>query len=121
MTDAIYDSVFTSLKRAIVHTSTYSENGLAMRAGLATLDILEGENLGERATNMGDELRRRLREALAEYEMVKEIRGLGLLSGIEFRASSKITLRVPFETFRAIHGGCSARCWSCDCSARSIS
>jgi ornithine--oxo-acid transaminase len=105
MTDAIYDSVFTSLKRAIVHTSTYSENGLAMRAGLATLDVLEGENLGERATNMGDELRRRLREALAEYEMVKEIRGLGLLSGIEFRAPSKITLRVPFETFRAIHGG----------------
>jgi ornithine--oxo-acid transaminase len=37
--------------------------------------------------------------------MVKEIRGLGLLSGIEFRAPSKITLRVPFETFRAIHGG----------------
>jgi ornithine--oxo-acid transaminase len=105
MTDAIYDSVFTSLKRAIVHTSTYSENGLAMRAGLATLDVLQGENLGERATNMGDELRRRLREALAEYEMVKEIRGLGLLSGIEFRAPSKITLRVPFETFRAIHGG----------------
>ena len=43
MTDEIYDSVYSSLKRAIVHTSTYSENSLAMRAGLATLDVLDDE------------------------------------------------------------------------------
>ena len=41
MTNEIYSSVYSSLKRAIIHTSTYSENGLAMRAGLATLDVLE--------------------------------------------------------------------------------
>jgi ornithine--oxo-acid transaminase len=105
MRDAVYDSVYTSLKRALVHTSTYSENGLAMRAGLATLDILEREQLGECATRIGDELRRRLREALSGFEMVKEIRGLGLLSGIEFQAPSKIFLRVPFEGFRRIHAG----------------
>ena len=40
MTDAIYHSVYDSLKRAIVHTSTFSENALSMRAGLATLDVL---------------------------------------------------------------------------------
>lgn len=45
MRDAIYSSVYSSLKRSIVHTSTYSENGLAMRAGLATLEVLEEENL----------------------------------------------------------------------------
>jgi ornithine--oxo-acid transaminase len=105
MTDAVYDSVYNSLKRAIVHTSTYSENGLAMRAGLATLDVLEGEELGERATNIGNEVRQRLREALSGYEMVKEVRGIGLLSGIEFQPPSKIALRVPFEAFRRIHGG----------------
>jgi ornithine--oxo-acid transaminase len=105
MKDAVYDSVYTSLKRAIVHTSTYSENGLAMRAGLATLNVLEREQLGERATDMGDKLRRQLREALFGYEMVKEVRGLGLLSGIEFQAPSKIALRVPFEAFRHIHAG----------------
>jgi ornithine--oxo-acid transaminase len=105
MTDTVYDSVYTSLKRAIVHTSTYSENGLAMRAGLATLEVLEGDQLGVRAAHIGDELRQRLREALSGYEMVKEVRGLGLLSGIEFQAPSKISLRVPFEAFRAIHAG----------------
>lgn len=105
MKDSVYDSVYTSLKRAIVHSSTYSENALAMRAGLATLDVLERERLGESATTVGEDLRRRLRDALSGYEMVKEVRGLGLLSGIEFQAPSKMALRVPFETFRAIHAG----------------
>jgi ornithine--oxo-acid transaminase len=105
MTDEVYGSVYSSLKRAIVHTSTYSENGLAIRAGLATLDVLEREQLGESATAIGDELRRRLRDALLGYEMVKEVRGIGLLSGIEFQAPSKIALRVPYEAFRRIHPG----------------
>ena len=105
MSDAVYDSVYTSLKRAIVHTSTYGENGLAMRAGLAALDVLEREQLGERASKVGDELRQRLREVLSGCEMVKEIRGIGLLSGIEFQAPSKISLRVPFEAFRRVNAG----------------
>ncbi len=50
------------MKRAIVHASTFSENSFAMRAGLATLDVLEHEQLGTRTTHMGDELQRRLME-----------------------------------------------------------
>ena len=53
MPDAIYNSVYTSLKRSIVHTSTFSENSLAMRVGLATLDVLEQDQLGPRATESG--------------------------------------------------------------------
>jgi ornithine--oxo-acid transaminase len=105
MSDEVYDSVYGSLKRAIVHTSTFSENALAMRAGLATLEVLEQENLGERAVRMGDYLRDRLRQALSGYEMVKEVRGVGLLNGIEFTAPRKLLLRVPFEAFMAIHAG----------------
>jgi len=105
MSDEVYDSVYGSLKRAIVHTSTFSENALAMRAGLATLQVLEQENLGERAVRMGDYLRDRLRQALSGYEMVKEVRGVGLLNGIEFTAPRKLLLRVPFEAFMAIHAG----------------
>ncbi len=104
-TDAIYDSVYGSLKRAIVHTSTFSENALAMRAGLATLDAIESEGLGQRAIGLGDALRGKLREALAGFEMVKEVRGLGMLSGIEFIAPRQIRLRLPFKAFRKIHPG----------------
>lgn len=105
MSDEIYNSVYGSLKRAIVHTSTFSENSLAMRAGLATLDVLERGRLGERASSFGATLRGRLTEALSGFEMVKEVRGLGMLSGIEFAAPRQLRLRIAFETFRKIHPG----------------
>ena len=105
MTDTIYESVFTSLKRSIVHTSTFSENGMSMRAGLATLQVLEDENLGERALAMGALLRDSLTEALAGYEMVKGVVGLGLLNGIQFQVPRSVSLRVGYEAFKAIHPG----------------
>ena len=105
MTDEIYGSVYNSLKRSIVHTSTYSENGLSMRAGLATLEVLEREQLGDRAELMGQILRSKIREALSGFEMVRDVRGLGLLNGIEFVPPRKLGLRVPFEGFMAIHPG----------------
>lgn len=105
MSDAVGDAVYNSLERAIVHTSTYSENSLAMRAGLATLDVLEEERLGERAEWVGEGLRQRLRYALSPYEMVKEVRGLGLLCAVEFTAPRQLSLRISFEAFRRIHPG----------------
>jgi len=103
MTDKIYRAVYSSMRRAIVHTSTFSENSLSMRAGLASLDVLESQQLGPRALELGEEFRAKLRNELAPFEMVKEVRGMGLLSGIEFTAPRKISLRVPFETFHRIH------------------
>jgi ornithine--oxo-acid transaminase len=103
MTNAVYEGVYSSLRRAIVHTSTFSENSLSMRVGLATLDVLEKQSLGKCATEMGAELRHRLQEELASYEMVKQVRGLGLLSGIEFGSPSKLSLKVAFEVFMKIH------------------
>jgi ornithine--oxo-acid transaminase len=101
--EAVSDSVYSSLRRAVIHTSTYSENGLAMRAGLATLDVLEDERMGERSTMMGESLRQRLGDQLSGFEMVGEIRGLGLLSGIQFKTPRSLRLRIPFEAFNKIH------------------
>jgi len=103
MTDKIYHAVYSSLRRAIVHTSTFSENSLSMRAGLASLDVLESQQLGQRAMELGEAFRAKLRKELAPFEMVKEVRGMGLLSGIEFAAPKKMSLRVPFEAFHRIH------------------
>jgi ornithine--oxo-acid transaminase len=103
MKEKIYDSVYGSLKRSLIHTSTFSENGLAMRAGLATLDVLEREELGARATTIGEYIRARLNESLSGFEMVEEVRGLGLFSGIAFRPPKKMSLRVAFEAFARIH------------------
>jgi ornithine--oxo-acid transaminase len=103
MSDEIHGSVFSSFKRSIVHASTFSENSLSMRAGLATLDVLERERLGDRANIIGIDLQHRLSEALDGYEMVKEVRGKGLLLGIEFVAPRRLTLRAPFEAFARVH------------------
>jgi ornithine--oxo-acid transaminase len=105
MSDAVYSSVYTSLKRAIVHTSTFSENGLSMRAGLATLEVMDEERLGERASRLGQLLRERLRQVLAGYEMVAGVLGEGLLSGIQFQPPQSLALRLPFEAFSRIHPG----------------
>jgi ornithine--oxo-acid transaminase len=103
MTESVYDAVFGSLQRSVVHASTFSENALAMRAGLATLDVLEHEQLGQHATDLGAYLRQRLQEALDAYEMVQDVRGLGLLCGIAFQAPTPLRLRLQFEAFRTIH------------------
>ena len=103
MSDAVHDSVFSSLGRAVVHATTFGENSLAMRAGLATLEILESEDLGVQAADLGGELLTRLRAELQDFEMVKEVRGAGLLLGIEFAAPRRLGLRVSFEAFSKIH------------------
>jgi ornithine--oxo-acid transaminase len=103
MSDEIHHSVFTSFKRSIVHASTFSENTLSMRAGLATLDVLENESLGDRATAIGADLQQRLSEALHNYEMIGQVRGKGLMLGIEFKAPRRLSLRAPFEAFSTIH------------------
>jgi ornithine--oxo-acid transaminase len=105
MSDAVCGAVYHSLNRAFVHTSMFSENGLAMRAGLATLDVLEKEELGARAAALGGWLRDRLTGALAGYEMVREVRGAGLLCGIEFTPPRHLKLRIPFEAFQRVHPG----------------
>jgi ornithine--oxo-acid transaminase len=105
MTDAIYKSVFHSLRRAFIHTSTFSENAMAMRVALATVEVLIREHLIERADKVGAEFRQRLSEALKPYDMVKEVRGQGLLCGIEFQAPRSMRLRLSFESFKAIHPG----------------
>jgi ornithine--oxo-acid transaminase len=103
MSDAVYNSVYTSFKRSIIHTSTYSENSLSMRAGLATMDVLADGNLGERGERLGRQLREKLTSRLSHYDMIKEIRGLGMMSGIEFRPPKKFRLRILFEAFSRIH------------------
>ncbi len=103
MKDNVYKSVYSSLRRAIVHTSTFSENSLSMRAGLATLDVLEKENLGKKAFELGHQFRAKLRQALAPFDIVKEIRGMGLLCGIAFTAPKKMVLRTMYEAFRKVH------------------
>ena len=65
------------------HGSTFGGNPLACAAGLAVLDAMEGERLWERAARHGERLMAGFRQRLADQEGVTEIRGRGLMIGIE--------------------------------------
>ena len=65
------------------HGSTFGGNPLACRAGLAVLETLESEWLIERAAKLGRQILEQLQRELADCPHVTDIRGLGLLIGIE--------------------------------------
>jgi ornithine--oxo-acid transaminase len=98
-------SVYSSIDKAFVHASTFSENALAMRAGLATLKVVEQEKLGERSTTLGETLRSELKRRLARFEMVKEVRGLGLFNAIEFQSPKSLGLKLLNAGFSKAHPG----------------
>lgn len=66
-----------------LHTSTFLGHPVACAASLAFLDLVESERLDRRAARMGERLVARLSEALEGVGQVGEVRGLGLLAGVE--------------------------------------
>jgi len=80
---AVMDRVFDGMERGVRHGSTFGGNDLAAAAGLATLDVIEREGLVEHAGRMGDLLLELTRPLVDRYEVVREVRGLGLMWAIE--------------------------------------
>lgn len=66
-----------------MHASTFGGNPVAARAGIAALQMIEAEGLLERAQQLGTLFRRRLESLRDECELVREVRVLGLMIGVE--------------------------------------
>jgi putrescine aminotransferase len=82
LTRSIHDTLKT-VKGPLAHGFTYSGHPTACAVGLRNLQILEEEGLVEQVAERGAYLQRRLQE-LRSHEMVGDVRGLGLLGGVEF-------------------------------------
>jgi len=79
----------------LIHSSTFGGNPLACAAGIAALDVLQEEQLAERAAQEGEPFLARLRKLAADYpDLVKETRGRGLIIGMEFVSSDVAELFV---------------------------
>jgi ornithine--oxo-acid transaminase len=83
-TAKVFDAVYSSMGRAVVHSSTFSKNQLAMVAGLATLQVIEDEGIVERAAKNGERMMEALRPLVDRYELLHEVRGKGLMIGLAF-------------------------------------
>jgi acetylornithine/succinyldiaminopimelate/putrescine aminotransferase len=79
----VFGATFDSMERGVVHGSTFGGGDLAAAAGLATLEVIEREALVERAARLGDLLLELTRPLVGRFEIVREVRGLGLMWAIE--------------------------------------
>lgn len=84
MSRAVHERVYDSMENAVAHGSTFAPNELAMAAGLATLHELEEGGLVARSAALGERLLEATRPLVDEFEVVREVRGLGLMWAIEF-------------------------------------
>jgi ornithine--oxo-acid transaminase len=80
---AAFEKVFDGMERAVRHGSTFGGNDLAAAAGLATLRVLDREGLTGRAERLGALLLELTEPLVERYEVVHEVRGLGLMWAIE--------------------------------------
>lgn len=102
----IFAKVYSSMDRVLVHDSTFGSNSQAMAMGLATLHVLEHEDVVENARVVGEHLKDRLTELAGRYELIADVRGRGLMIGIEFGPpSSSWRLRTHWQALRLARKG----------------
>jgi ornithine--oxo-acid transaminase len=93
------------MDRAVVHGSTFAKNDLAMAAGIATLEVMKAEKLVEQSAKRGAELRLALTRMVPGYELLKEVRGRGLMIGIEFGPPKSLRLRASWNVLETANKG----------------
>ena len=101
----INNKVFGTLKRAQVHSTTFGQNDMGMAAGLATLAVMDQDKIVERSAAVGAELLARLAALKQRHEIIADVRGRGLIVGIEFRPPGALGLRAAWTAIEAAEKG----------------
>lgn len=101
----IHQKVFSRLDRCVVHSTTFGRNNLAMAAGLATLSVLENENIVENAAREGEALIADLRGLMPRHELIKEVRGKGCMIAIEYHEPRSLKLKMAWKAIHAVDKG----------------
>jgi len=102
VSDRIWDDLLGALgeNQVFGHGFTYTAHPVSAAAGLANLDIIEREDLISNARSVGAHLHERLQAVIGPHPIVGEVRGLGLIAGIELAADKKT--REPFPVDQAV-------------------
>ncbi|HWD54058.1 MAG TPA: aspartate aminotransferase family protein [Acidimicrobiales bacterium] len=98
----VSDAVFSTMDRAVVHSSTFSQNQLAMVAGLATLAAFDDEDILDRVQRTGKAFTKALGPLVDRYEFLHEVRGLGLMIGLVFGEPTTPSLRRRYRMVEAL-------------------
>ncbi|MFB6535678.1 aspartate aminotransferase family protein [Streptomyces noursei] len=103
--DWIFKKVYSSMDRVLVHSASFGANAQAMAAGLAVLAVMEDEATVANARHTGELLRSRLAALVDRYELLHEVRGRGLMIGIEFGKPTSLGLRSRWTMLQAARKG----------------
>jgi len=103
--DWIFGKVYSSMDRVLVHDSTFGANAAAMAAGLASLAVIEDEQLVSNAERAGNALQAALTDLVDQYELLAEVRGRGLMIGLEFSKPRSLKLRAGWNMLQTARRG----------------
>jgi ornithine--oxo-acid transaminase len=101
----VFRATFDSMERSVVHGSTFGGGDMAATAGLATLAVLDREALIDRAARLGDLLLELTRPLVARFEIVRDVRGLGLMWAIELGPPAGRTARKLWDAIESRQPG----------------
>jgi hypothetical protein len=84
-TSDIWDEAYGTFDTYNAHSSTFGGNNLAAAAGLAAIQVIRDEGLVDNASTLGTYFYARLEELARRHRVVREVRGIGLMIGVEFK------------------------------------
>jgi ornithine--oxo-acid transaminase len=100
----VYDKVYSSMDRAVIHSSTFGQNALAMVAGLATLKAMDEHDVMGNAERMGRLIRDGLEKMRPQFELLHEVRQRGLMIGVQFGRPRSMRLRAAWSLIHKMDG-----------------
>jgi 4-aminobutyrate aminotransferase-like enzyme len=89
----------------MVHSTTFKGGVLAMTAGLAALQVHDDEHLTENAARTGDALKTGLTSLAQKYDVLADVRGRGLMIGLEFDKPSSLRARTSWNMLQKARVG----------------
>ena len=98
----IYQKTFSRMDRCVVHSTTFGRNNLAMACGLAALEVIDSEKLVENSDRMGALLVEKVNALRAKHSFIKEVRGKGLMIGIEFHEPTEFKLKMAWKLLHKV-------------------
>ena len=101
----IFEKVYSSMDRVMVHSATFKGGVLAMTAGLAALSVLDDEGLTENAARTGTALKTALTNLAERFDVLADVRGRGLLIGLEFDKPSSLRARTSWNMLQKARVG----------------
>ncbi len=104
-TKKVFEAVYSRLDRCVVHSSTFSENNLARAAALAVLDQIDRLGLVTKAAATGELALLRLKAALKDFDLVKDVRGRGLMLAVEFGDPKSLKLKMAWSLVQKANKG----------------